>query len=490
MQAYIKNRSDFKTSKMIDVSSYEMCVASISDVASRCIVNGEYSGIENDFLIFDGSIFIIAACAPARGQTEIQCIDIVNLFDRDVIYESAGDHVEEWLAGIITDNYIDLTDTAYKMAYMTISYETETAFVVPDVEKNTFNVKEYIRKIQRLKSLILEYTVTGDTLEIDIVVKSIPTHNVDFAMDSYNLSAETYSKNNVAKITTITEGTATDYYLFDDDTYSTNPAAGTRVTGEWITLYLADSADPALKVAETFAKNSSSHLVEFYSEKKFGLLDKLTIRSKDRVLSSYVAAKIKRSGDNRYLYKSGELLTTASSKISSMSTQIEKITKTVTKLAATSSDGISIPPGMLFDWLSSSVPTGYLAADGAAVSRQTYTDLFDAIGTVYGIGDGSTTFNLPDTRGRVTVDYDASQAEFDAMGEKSGAKTHTLTAAQIPSLSIGVAYWFGAPVQGGEAYQLAGSKYGDTTLTANASGGGNAHNNLQPYIVTKKIIKY
>lgn len=57
------------------------------------------------------------------------------------------------------------------------------------------------------------------------------------------------------------------------------------------------------------------------------------------------------------------------------------------------------PPGQVAAFARSSAPTGWLKANGAAVSRVTYSALFTAIGTVFGVGDGSTTFNLPDLRG-------------------------------------------------------------------------------------------
>jgi hypothetical protein len=60
-------------------------------------------------------------------------------------------------------------------------------------------------------------------------------------------------------------------------------------------------------------------------------------------------------------------------------------------------------PGMVAAYAGSSAPSGWLLCDGTAVSRTTYSALFAAIGTSYGAGDGSTTFNLPDLRGRVPV---------------------------------------------------------------------------------------
>jgi microcystin-dependent protein len=57
------------------------------------------------------------------------------------------------------------------------------------------------------------------------------------------------------------------------------------------------------------------------------------------------------------------------------------------------------PAGALMAFAGTSAPTGYLECDGSAVSRTTYSTLFDAIGTTWGSGDGSTTFNVPDLRG-------------------------------------------------------------------------------------------
>jgi hypothetical protein len=62
-------------------------------------------------------------------------------------------------------------------------------------------------------------------------------------------------------------------------------------------------------------------------------------------------------------------------------------------------DCVSLPAGTVNYFASNTVPNGYLACNGAAVSRTTYPELFAAIGTAFGAGDGSSTFNLPDLRG-------------------------------------------------------------------------------------------
>jgi microcystin-dependent protein len=93
----------------------------------------------------------------------------------------------------------------------------------------------------------------------------------------------------------------------------------------------------------------------------------------------------------------------------------------------------SVPAGTVIYTARSSAPTGYLKANGAAVSRTTYSDLFSAIGTTYGSGDGSTTFNLPDLRGEFVrgVDdgrgVDSGRSLGSTQGSANLSHTHTAT---------------------------------------------------------------
>jgi microcystin-dependent protein len=183
-----------------------------------------------------------------------------------------------------------------------------------------------------------------------------------------------------------------------------------------------------------------------------------------------------------------------------------------------------IPTGSGKLWFTDSVPSGWLLCDGSAVSRTTYARLFAVIGTIYGSGDGSTTFNLPNFKGRVPVGKDIGQSEFDSLGESGGEKAHTLTQAEMPehnhddgTLTASSAGEHGHPVRHrndrdtnlnvdvGKASPSdtgQGSLSTNTSLLGNAgahghdvsgntgnAGSGNAHNNLQPYRVTNYIIK-
>ena len=82
-----------------------------------------------------------------------------------------------------------------------------------------------------------------------------------------------------------------------------------------------------------------------------------------------------------------------------------------------------IPTATIVPWTDSSVPSGFLECNGAAVSRTTYSALFAVVGTTYGAGDGSTTFNVPDLADNVPV----GKSNNKALASTGGANTVTPT---------------------------------------------------------------
>jgi len=152
------------------------------------------------------------------------------------------------------------------------------------------------------------------------------------------------------------------------------------------------------------------------------------------------------------------------------------------------------PVGVINPYGGSTAPTGWLICDGSAVSRTTYAALFAILGTTYGAGNGSTTFNLPDLRGKIPVGRDSGQTEFDVLGETGGAKTHTLTTTEMPvhnHTSSSVDFWLSNTWAGGVDKPLAYGKASGSTISFNTgnAGSGGAHNNLQPYQVINYIVK-
>lgn len=108
--------------------------------------------------------------------------------------------------------------------------------------------------------------------------------------------------------------------------------------------------------------------------------------------------------------------------------------------------------------------------------------------TPYGVGDGSTTFTLPNLKGIIPTGKDQSQAEFAGLGQTGGEKTHTLITAEIPSHNHSIVTTAaGSPNNSSGAINNGSGSI--STMNTNSTGGDGAHNNLQPYITLNYIIK-
>ncbi len=144
--------------------------------------------------------------------------------------------------------------------------------------------------------------------------------------------------------------------------------------------------------------------------------------------------------------------------------------------------------GSVVMFAASSAPAGWLLCDGSAVSRTIYATLFAAIGTAYGVGDGSTTFNVPNFQGNVPVGYKSGDTNFGSLGAIGGEKTHQLTTAELAS------HAHSSPVSSGVTGHPIGEGNPQTGYSTDGGGTGSAgsdtpHNNLQPFLTLNFIIK-
>ena len=162
-------------------------------------------------------------------------------------------------------------------------------------------------------------------------------------------------------------------------------------------------------------------------------------------------------------------------------------------------DGMPIGSGC--DYYGTTAPENYMFADGSAISRTTYAELFSIIGTTYGSGDGSTTFNLPDKRERVSVMYKENStngttgATLGTLGAKGGEFKHTQTISEIATHSHSDILVTGIPVGinasgGTSAISVSGNQSGNLgNLYTGATGSSHPMNIMQPYLVCNYIIK-
>lgn len=158
---------------------------------------------------------------------------------------------------------------------------------------------------------------------------------------------------------------------------------------------------------------------------------------------------------------------------------------------------VLIPAGTIVQSAAILEPEGWFNCDGRLLNKITYGNLFNAIGNTYGGSDPS--FNIPDIQGRVPIGAGSGAGlTTRTLGQKSGAETHTLSTGEMPSHSHGLTRTSN-PDAGAfdDGNGNASKSYACTTDRADLgifntynSGGGSAHNNMQPFIVLRYLIKY
>ena len=159
--------------------------------------------------------------------------------------------------------------------------------------------------------------------------------------------------------------------------------------------------------------------------------------------------------------------------------------------------------GIIVPWSDTSIPTGFLECDGAAVSRSTYSGLFAVIGTDYGVGDGSSTFNLPNLTDKCCVSNSPSKSLTSTGGANTVASTgnvgggsgnHSVLGGEMPvhSHSYNTGKGAGNPSAQFDRSETASPPAGgggSHSHSASCSFSGAANSVLQPYLTIKYIIK-
>jgi len=152
--------------------------------------------------------------------------------------------------------------------------------------------------------------------------------------------------------------------------------------------------------------------------------------------------------------------------------------------------GGDVAVGTIFSYGGTSAPTGALVCDGSAVSRTTYSELFTAIGTTWGVGDGSTTFNLPNFERKVAVGSGGTGTGTlgNSVGDTGGEEDHTITTTELPANTIN---YSAATLTNHIGSNTGGAGYYPAlnVATWNSNGGG-AANIMQPSNVVLMCIQY
>ena len=163
----------------------------------------------------------------------------------------------------------------------------------------------------------------------------------------------------------------------------------------------------------------------------------------------------------------------------------------------------AMPTGAILPYGASVAPSGYVLCNGTAISRSTYSDLFGVVGTKYGVGDGSSTFNVPDTRGRFLAGWDAGTSVLTSVtvsmitgasiGNTGGTQAVALAVAQIPSHQHHMWVSGSGSEEGSETGVAGFSSQTDwgaiSSVSTGSTGGSGSHSNIPPSLIINYIIK-
>lgn len=390
MVCYFKSIETFITIGQAQVTDFSVPIASANGNTGKITVVGELTQTyTRQWLILNGRLYYVTEVEPRNGMTEITVGDALTAFGRTLVYtEPSTNILGEWIKELAETEYAELADTAYDMPYLTATNSDTTEFAHVAPKDNLFTLESVMRNAQS-RGIDISFSFTRTALALTISPGDT-TERVLVDGDGHTqLVSETYSKTAIAKVTVIsTLGYPHDYYLDVAGNISTTVPLN-RAEGEWITVKqgeenLLDTATAA------FAQNVASHKIELYSDAELPLYSSVVVRLKDKAYKTTVTYVGAFSNDNRFLYRCGELATTLTEKIESISHA--EIDSNVTRLSELIND------------------TGFVTAAEAA-----------AAAPVQSVNGKTGAFNL--TAADVGAKPDSYTAPVDSVNGQTGAVT-------------------------------------------------------------------
>ena len=385
MRAYIKRRCDFKTVMMGSAESWKIPIASAEGDTGQ-IVLGEYASAEHtgNWLYIMGRIYLISQATPSNNQFTATIADPATAFDRKAVWPSApaGTYGAFIKAALETD-YLNCADTAYAVPYLQISNTDTTPLITPELDDTKLYKLSDIITTARAAGVRVSFGIDGDKLAVDISTGTGTEHNILFTDGRAQLETESYSADTTAKVTVLqaqekaedadkdtpTEYISYTYYLAADGSVSASvPSA--RAEGRWEYITCKADETPEDKAKELFAKNVNSYKIEFYSTRRYQLYDTIRLRLHGAVFATRITGITLKNGDDRYLYRCGELATTIQQKVKK---SLSGTTAGTSGSGSAGRDGITPTIGANGNWFYGSTDTG-LPSRGENGSDATVTE--------------------------------------------------------------------------------------------------------------------
>lgn len=349
----------------------------------------------------------------------------------------------------------------------------------------------------------------ADAASVDIISPDHDTHDQDIA-DGLNTALCKDGGN------TATANIPMGGFTFSNLAAASGPLNPARLTDALISGYAATVGGTANAITLTTGYTFTAYA----AGQEFSFIVGTTNTGAVTVNVDSIGAKnLVRNDGSHTALSAGDLVSGALATVRYDGTRFKLISANAT---GTSADVLAriVKVGSILPWPTSTVPAGWLECYGQAISRTDYAELFSALGTTYGVGDGSTTFNLPDMRGRSIFgedDMGGSSADRltgltngvngDTLGTTGGLESTTIAQANLPNINLTAqsngdhVHTYSAPLYGGntvgdtstnavsrEPITQNTSTNGAHTHTVPLGGSGTPINNVPPAIILKWII--
>lgn len=337
MKCYIKNAASFQTTAQRDTDGFDLCLDSMSGDSSSLSLLGEDkpTDLKRNWLLLNGELWRVAGVSPNKGKTKLKLSPPDTLFDRKLLFATSNAAtVGAFIASLITSEWINQSDSVYAASYLTVASTDTTAFEEPETDDNgLYNFLDYIRAMRSKYGVTLHFSLSANTLAVTITKEPVATHPLVAGDGHTQIISSSFSSKALAKVTVfqpvdtgqvdqdnnpIMQTTEAVYYLAADGTVdSTVPL--NRASGEWGAILIGKDDDPDAKAEEAFAGNEEARKIELYTDISMKVGDKVKIRINGDVVESIVNGIYRKSGDLRTRYKIGDMITTLTEKVNSLS---------------------------------------------------------------------------------------------------------------------------------------------------------------------------
>lgn len=336
MKCYVKSKDTFQTIAQRDADGFDLVLDSAQVEQSSVTILGEDSPsfLNGNWLLINGELYRIDTVSPSKGKTTVKLAPVDTFFSRPLLYEeSSAATIGAYIAGIITAEWVQQSDTVYAAPYITVASTDTTPFEKPETDDNgIYNLADYIRYVRAAHNVVMRWAYSGDTLFLYITKQAISVNPLVITDGHTQLINSDFSSTALAKLTVfITTDTGqtdaddnpiitvtTAYYYLDTDGNVTDTEPVNRAIGDWGAITISDEDDPQEKAAEAFAANEESRKIELYSDVQMMVGDKAKLRLNGEVIESTVTGIYRKSSEIRTRYKLGDMKTTLTEKISAL----------------------------------------------------------------------------------------------------------------------------------------------------------------------------